>query len=172
MSTMQDLMVEIVITSEMCGRHLSELSVKAIAEDLSTLPVDKCIAALKQLRRTGKFPSSQDVHDFVNPQIATSDVGRDIASRIIFAISKYGWNNPQPAKNYLGALGWQCVERFGGWLMICETVNSHNQMQITAQLRDLAETLAKFHHTSSDIQTLENDAQEKIYSSIFPNLPQ
>lgn len=67
---------------------------------------------------------------------------RDAASRIISAVSKYGYNNVNEAKEYIGELGWETMKRYAGsWSNFCDFLNSENISAIQAQLRELCKTV-------------------------------
>ena len=70
-----------------------------------------------------------------------SDNAREAAERIVHAVSRYGWSNLTLAKEYIGELGWKCVEMQGGWQTVCSEVTHENQGFLKAQYREYCRTL-------------------------------
>jgi hypothetical protein len=44
----------------------------------------------------------------------------DIATRIEGAIRRLGHGNPEKAKEAIGPVGWEVVNRLGGWISVCD----------------------------------------------------
>ncbi|WP_289460478.1 hypothetical protein, partial [Klebsiella pneumoniae] len=62
---------------------------------------------------------------------------QEVSGRIREAISKFGYANQQDAREYIGSLGWKVVERFGGWIYLCENHGLDlNPLTFFAQARD------------------------------------
>lgn len=145
---LQNLKIAIATSAELCSRPLSDAAIKVYAEHLSQLPFEKVMLALTTLVKRAKFPSIQEIEELVSPELSLKDNAKEIASLAVSAVAKFGWPNPNQARSYMGETAWSAVERFGGWLHFCETLNAFNQANITAQLRDLAETLVKQKHVN------------------------
>lgn len=68
----------------------------------------------------------------------------EASSRVIQAVTKFGWNNIPGAKEFIGSLGWRAVERSGGWLYICENLGVALTVgTFQAQIRDICEAQMK-----------------------------
>ena len=88
--------------------------------------------------RPYKFPVIADFVDKLSPPIKEKSEAMDIALRVKSAISKFGASNAEKAQNYIGEVGWYCVERWGGWKEICENLHVDQEHLFVAQFRDLA----------------------------------
>lgn len=142
---MQTLKEALVITAEICGRQLSDLAIKAIAEDLGRLPFEETLSALSKLRRKGKFPTVAEIEAIAAPTLDPIDDAREVSSLIVYAVSRHGWCNPEKAREHIGDVGWEIVKRLGGWASLCETMNTRNQSYLTTQITQMAESLIKRH---------------------------
>lgn len=89
------------------------------------------------------FPFPIDLREMIVPPVNDDDVAREAASRVIAAVTKFGWAQPGAAKEWVGELGWVGVVRAGGWQYICENLGRrelpHGMFQ--AQLRDICLTV-------------------------------
>ena len=72
-----------------------------------------------------------------------SDIGQDVASKVIGAVSKFGSYRSAEAREFIGDIGWECVKRFGGWVTLCSELSEENKSMIFAQIRGLAQTVNK-----------------------------
>lgn len=119
-------------------RHHAEMYAKAV-EDLSP---DQISRAMEQVQRTSKFfPMPSEIRELALG--SPKDEALEAASRIIEAVSRYGWTNPERARSFIGELGWLVVERDGGWTRVCETLTNQNQATVKAQYRELAAALMR-----------------------------
>lgn len=132
----------IIMVAAYYDRELKPEVVAMMAEDLADLPVLEVMKAYETYRRTAKqhrFPLPAEIRAIVSPEVDADSAAREIAARITAAIPKFGYTNRQAAKEYIGEIGWQVVERQGGWPYLCE----HHGREIDptafqAQARDLA----------------------------------
>jgi hypothetical protein len=125
---------------------LSPIQLAMYAEDLSALTPDQLIKAVKIYRQNPAnkfFPIPAALIGIIHPVESEIDDGRDIASRVIAAVSKFGSYQNQKAKEYIGEIGWECVKRMGGWVTICSELTEDNKGVFNAQIRDLSMTLKK-----------------------------
>lgn len=127
------------------GHPLSDQVLLMYAGDLSDLNEQQCVGAYTQWRRNPKntkAPLPAEIRELVNPEqfVAIEAQARELAARVVGAIPKFGWCNPKEAKLYIGDIGWQLVERHGGWRYLCENVGVIiNPAVLQAQIRDQAE---------------------------------
>ncbi len=116
-------------------------------EDLSDLHFEKIIEALHKYRLDKKnnfWPKANKIRDIILPEQTPETMANEAASRIRYAISTFGWTNPQKAREYIGELGWRVVERSGGWMYLCENHGVElSPLTYHAQARDLAKSICE-----------------------------
>ncbi len=101
----------------------------------------KAIRDYKNDSKNKFFPSPASLNPFINPEITDEMLSVDTASRVLEAVSKFGWCNSSEAKNYIGDLGWQTVKVFGGWSYVCENLGNNIQIStFNAQARELTKS--------------------------------
>jgi hypothetical protein len=126
------------------GRDLSHDSAAFMVGALEEFTLENTLQALKKYAvsdKTGRPPTVGALVEIMNPTASNETVANDAASRIFQAISKFGWTNPDGAREFVGELGWAVVRRFGGWQYVCE--NHGNELNVTtfhAQARELAKS--------------------------------
>lgn len=127
-------------TSIYYQRHLTDEIVLLMAEDLSDLNFKDVAYAYKRWRNSSSpfFPLPGQIRELINPTEKLEDTSRDIASKIVSAVSKFGSYRSHDAKNYIGEIGWHVVERHGGWENLCSSMTNENSTIYMAQLRDLS----------------------------------
>ena len=146
MNAITELKALIVAHSAYYGQKLDPTVIQMYAEDLADLPIEVLRRALHEIRRDPKvnrFPLPAVIRARVTPPEMDEDQARDAAARIITAIARCGWTNPDSAKAMIGELGWEVVQRQGGWRSICEGVMEENKTIFQAQWRDLAMSLSR-----------------------------
>lgn len=135
----------IILTASYYGRTLSPQVLAMYVEDLEDLPPADVIATYKAWRRNPKntqFPLPAQIRGIIQPEVDPDSAAREIASRIVGAISKCGWSQPKAAQEYMGDIGWEIVRRNGGWEHVCQ----HHGVSIDpgtfhAQSRDIAKSM-------------------------------
>jgi len=144
MNFTQQIKIKLLALATISGKELNEMALNAFIEALSDLEPSAVLASLQDWLRTGKgFPYPADIRAKVMPDLDPKDNAIDAVNRIITAIGRFGYTNPKQARDFIGELGWETVERFGGWLHLCENVNSENEGMFRAQLRELAVVVSK-----------------------------
>ena len=116
------------------------------AEDLSCLSPDELVKACKEYRRNPAnkfFPLPSALIAIVKPVETELDLGQDVASKVIGAVSKFGSYRSTEAREWIGQIGWECVQRMGGWSTICAELTEDNKGTFFAQIRGLAQTVNK-----------------------------
>lgn len=111
----------------------------AYAEDLFDLDLDLVAAAISRIRKTPGnvfFPLPAVIREAV--QGSARDEAIEASNRIVQAMSRFGWNNPEGARNFIGELGWRVVEREGGWQSLCQRTTNEELPTLKAQWRELA----------------------------------
>jgi hypothetical protein len=139
------------------GQTLSDAVLEMYAGDLSDQDQLKCMAAYAQWRRNPAnktFPLPAQIIELINPDqfVAPETKAREVAARVIGAISKFGWTNAKGAQVFIGPEGWGAVNRMGGWSYLCENVGPRgiNPASLQAQLRDLL--MGDFKHGAAVIE--------------------
>lgn len=137
----QELKKVIVQTAIYYGRDIDAGVLSMMAEDLSDLDPNACIQAYSQWRRNPankSFPLPAQIRELVNPEqfVSVETKAREIAGRIIGAITKYGWANAKEAQVFIGPDGWDLVKRSGGWQHLCESTSPKQTTFLQAQFRD------------------------------------
>lgn len=141
----KELKATIVNTAIYYGRQLDPAVLEMMAGDLSDLDAQACIDAYSRYRRNPanrQFPLPAQIRELVNPAefIGPEVQAREIAARIIGAITKHGWCNGRAAEEYIGPVGWEAVLRQGGWRHLCENVGVNiAPTTLQAQMRDQIE---------------------------------
>ncbi len=84
------------------------------------------------------IPPHSIMAEFLPKEASPEHLAKEAAGRILQAVSKFGWPNPNEAQAFIGELGWRVVERFGGWSTVCANLGvSMSTDTFYAQARDL-----------------------------------
>jgi hypothetical protein len=93
----------------------------------------------------------------IKTPVSLEDDSQEIASKIINAVSKYGWNNYEDAKTYIGERGFDVVKRFGGWQYVCQELGQNIQLTtFNAQIRELLKSKARIQNVKQDNVLIES----------------
>lgn len=88
------------------------------------------------------FPAPANLTQYLNPESSPDSLSNEIASKIRQAISEIGYVSPSRAKLFVGDIGWQVVQRSGGWQYLCENHGaSLSPLTFYAQSRDTAKSI-------------------------------
>jgi hypothetical protein len=139
----QHLKKLLVGTAAYYGQSLRDDVLLLYVEDLTDLPFEAVCTALKEIRRdpkTTRCPLPAVIRNHITPAETDENKAIEAVSRIIDAVSRFGWNNLEAAKEFIGELGWQIVTRDGGWQNVCESMNPDNLGVYRAQWKQLALT--------------------------------
>lgn len=128
-------------------KPLSAQQITMYAEHLMVLSPEELSFAIKKYQSDPEnkfYPLPAILVSMVKPKENSElDIGREVAGRIIQAVSKHGYTNPNQAKEFIGELGWKVVERQGGWVTLCSEMNDQTKGIMQAQMRDLAISLLR-----------------------------
>jgi hypothetical protein len=142
-----DFVQMLAVLAQSCEFELTEPLIAIYDQALEKNGYDKVCLAIKSIvinRRTrDPFPSIREIQEIVTPSLETKDQANDAAARIIAAVSKYGRPNMDQAKEYVGEVGWRCIEMSGGWGNLCQQLTLQNSSIMMAQFRELASTVIK-----------------------------
>lgn len=160
----------IVLTASYYGRQIDESILEMYASDLSDLDEASCVDAYQVWRRDPKnktFPLPAQIREIVCPEqfISPEALAREIAARIVGAVTSCGWNNGRSAEAFIGPVGWDAVRRAGGWSYICENLGvTLSPTTFQAQMRDLIESNLTYGSGVIDeaIALPERDKRDKL----------
>lgn len=115
---------------------------------LSPLGYDRLAIALDETinrrRSRDPFPSVREIREILEPEARPEDEAAEIASRIVRVVARIGPYREAAARDALGPLGWDIVQRQGGWMTVCEMLSYDNLPQLQAQWRRLAEARIRY----------------------------
>lgn len=123
-------------------KALNATQVSMYADHLMALTPDELREAIRiyQLNPENKFfPLPATLIALMKPAESSElDIAREVAAKIIQAVSKFGSYRSKDARESIGEHGWKVVERQGGWVNICQDLNESTKGMMQAQMRDLA----------------------------------
>lgn len=140
-SEKQQLKALVVATAMYYSQDIPDTVLEMFVEDLEDLPFIAVAQALKDVRRdpkTIRCPLPALIRNRIQPAETDENQALAAVSRVISAVSRFGWNNAGQAREYIGELGWSLVQLDGGWMTVCETLNQDNLGTMRAQWRQLA----------------------------------
>lgn len=88
-----------------------------------------------------KFPLPVQLRSIAENGGTEDDQAAEIAARIIGAVSKYGWTNPESARVFIGPEGWEVVQISGGWTSLCQGLTHENKGTQSAQFRNCIKSI-------------------------------
>lgn len=126
------------------GKQLTPQALIMMVDALEDLPARAVLDVMTGwVKKQKHFPMPSDIREALTPSTDIADDGRDIASKVIGAVSKFGSYRSTEAREWIGQIGWECVQRMGGWSTICAELTDENKGIFFAQIRDLSMTLKK-----------------------------
>lgn len=151
-------------------RRVDDPVLRMYAEDVADLSIDDVLRALNAYRKNPKnrtMPLPANIREIINPVETSDGQAREIAARIEGAIVKFGWSNSDLAREFIGDVGWEVVQRYGGWSHVCQSHGVTIQpATFHAQVRDqLAFLLVKKKHESSSLQIAYPDRVSRMEGS-------
>lgn len=166
---------------DVLGRKLTELAVffgKEFPKEQASIYINALLnfvpatlndylAGLDRFTRSApkSFPTPFMLKPFVENKPNPEQLAHEIASRIRFAISEFGWSSTEKAKEYIGSVGWQIVQRSGGWQYLCENHGVKLQpLTYFAQCRDLAKNILELNEKEVDSESylLNNNSKNVL----------
>ena len=140
--SLKDIKIELIGMAGAFGANLNEATLAWYERAFQGNDPQRVLAALRVYAKTTKIqkmPTPAQILEIINPTINTAGQAREAAARLIQAVRKFGYTNPDGAQAFVGPLGWRVVERLGGWTYICENLGTRlAQDTFYAQARDLA----------------------------------
>jgi hypothetical protein len=156
--TRAELMKTIVVTAQYYGRELLPITIEGMADDLRALPTDQALGAYLAWRRNPKrrhMPMPAEIIASLQGEPADAlAIGREISSRIRFAVDKVGKYRAAEARKVIGEDGWRVIERFGGWDYVTTHLGTPtlNSQTFYAQVRDLLASHVEFFEKGISIE--------------------
>jgi hypothetical protein len=111
-------------------------------EDLEPSKIHEALKKWFNDPKASRPPTPGQIRELITPTVDEQTEAIDIASRIIAAVPKYGYQgsaNVRDARAFIGESGWVAVDRLGGWRYICENLGTRT-LPLTmaqAQIRDV-----------------------------------
>jgi hypothetical protein len=139
------VMKALVYLAELYGKQFSRESFVMMADslmDLDGTAVLKALQAYTQEPSSRTFPMPGQIRALVNPTVSTEQQAIEAGNKIVEAMTKFGWTNPEKAKEFMGPIAWGVVQREGGWAQLCERTNNDDLPILKAQWRELAKVVA------------------------------
>lgn len=149
--------------AEYYGTALTPTRLAMYAEDLEDLELEQIGMAIKAVRRNPNqvfFPLPSVIREQINGNV--KDQAMDASSRILEAMGRFGWTNPDGARGYIGEIGWDVVMREGGWTSLCERTTNKELPILKAQWRELAGALIRKDERKSYAALPANEPSKQI----------
>lgn len=129
--------------------HRSDINTaqaSAYIKDTESYNLNQLNFAWSQWRRENtRPPMPSDLIKILEPAANKDLIAREIAARIVGAVTKFGWPNGQNAKEFIGSDGWVVVNKMGGWSYICGAMGSTlDPNQFQAQAREIIKGQLEF----------------------------
>lgn len=158
---LKKLKMLIVNVADYYSKELKPAVITMMAEDLREFEYENVEAAFSKYRKQDKnfrFPMPAQIREIILQKLDNSSNAREIAAKVLESVSKFGYTSGTEAREYIGEVGWRAVERFGGWLYICQNLGVTIQLTtFNAQIRDLCEATLK----SFDAEFIAIEYQKK-----------
>jgi len=157
------------------NQNISVEQLAMYAIDLHDLNLDELAVAIKRVRMNPSIkhmPRPAEIIEQVRGNENHDAI--TMANKIVEAIGKYGYNNSDKAKSFLGDKGWEIVKRDGGWASICERATIENISIMKAQWRELAKAV-QYQNVKNDLQStnaLEFKATKFLLEKTIKSIPE
>lgn len=136
---LQQIKKILIALAEYYEKAITPGQLSMYSEDLEDMSLEQIALAVKNIRKNPAhkfFPLPAAIREEVLGN--AKDEALEATNRIVEAIIRCGWTNPDKAKTFIGALGWRVVEREGGWTAVCERTTDRALPTLKAQWRELA----------------------------------
>jgi hypothetical protein len=135
----------IVGLAELFRESLSARQLALYAEALSEFSPEEVKRAIREIAledpTVTRFPLPSSIRARIRPPESVMAEANEAANRIVGAMEKFGWNNADAARKYIGELGWAVVERQGSWASLCENTMASDIPILKAQWREQAKAI-------------------------------
>lgn len=122
--------------------QITDAQLKMYTEDLADIAESDLTAAIETIRKSEniiKFPLPSQIRALIYGKMEDNAI--ELSAKIEMALSKYGYTNPDKAKEFIGEVGWEIVKLNGGWQNMCQTIDVDDLPILKAQWRNLAKSL-------------------------------
>lgn len=155
----------LTLTYKIYGKEFDLDMGQLFVDDLADQKFDDIIRALSAFRTDKKNrlpPNVADILSLINPEIDDSAKAQNIAGLVLKAVSKFGWAQPSEAKEMMGPVGWEIVQRYGGWQYVCENLGEDISVTtFTAQVRDAIKAQLQISSSGAQFENLLDYAPAK-----------
>jgi hypothetical protein len=150
------------------GVNLPDEVLCLYAKDLVHLPPEQVEHIMGILRlRLARLPRPGDILAALNAPGASSEAqANEVAARIWKALGTDGYTNAQRAQKRIGPIGWEVVERLGGWQGLCLQTEHQARGTFFAQCRQLA--LATLERQAHQTLMLGSPQQTRLLATEAP----
>ena len=133
----------IYVLAELCEKDISDDLALMYYKALESYPETNVTKVLTHMvaKRT-RFPALAEIIELLDPKPDQKDDAAEAANLIWSAISKFGSPNSKQARDFMGSLAWEVVERMGGWTNLCQ-LSLSDRGTFVAQARELATAVHK-----------------------------
>jgi hypothetical protein len=134
----------LAVMADVYGRPISKAAISFMADALMDLDGQKVLRALCDYAKdpaSRGFPLPGQVRAMVSPEVSKDQLATEAANKIVEAMGKFGWTNPDKARAFMGELAWEVVVREGGWSNLCERTTNDDLPIMRAQWRELAKVV-------------------------------
>jgi len=135
----QKILETILVMAEHYQRELSKTNLVLIADALEGVTADQVAGALKKHLQgpNGRFfPSPGDLLAIIERRQPVQQAANECVSRVLEAVVKFGYVDPESARTYLGETIWAALPGATGWKDFCLSGEHISQSTARAQLRD------------------------------------
>lgn len=136
-----ELSITIALTAKYYSYSVDRDLISMIISDLEDLEFCAVQSAYKKYRMSPKstrFPFSGQIREMVQPPVSEDNLAREVISKIIESVSRFGYSNASDARAFIGEAGWSVVKSYGGWQNLCEGMGIFFSAEtFSAQSREL-----------------------------------
>ena len=143
------------------------------SEDLEEFTLEEIGLAIQAVRRNPAqkfFPLPASLREEIVGN--ARDEALEASNRILEGMTRFGYTNPERAKQFIGELGWRVVEREGGWQYLCQRVQGDDLPILKAQWRELAAATIRRGNAGIDsapaLPKFERKAEFTAISALIP----
>lgn len=124
------------------NRNLPPEVISMMAEDLCGYDFASILEAFRAYRKDPKntaFPLPAKIIAMIDPFINDSDPkqeAHEIAQRCFDSITNFGYTKPKEARAFIGPVGWEAINRRGGYTYFCQETLKKDIPILISQMRD------------------------------------
>lgn len=134
----------IVTTNLYYGKQMDDAVILMQVADLEDLLFMHVARAFQEYRRNPlnrSAPLPASIRAAIVPELSGDQLAIEASNKIIEAMGKFGYTNPEKAREFMGELAWEVVVRDGGWRDLCQRTNHNDLPVMRAQWRELAKVV-------------------------------